>query len=104
MNRPTTQKLGETWPFTGVQIDVVKREPSITPTYDIGQRVLCNGTPGAIDAAYRTGGIGTVDHVVHYVAPITKAPQVLVYVILDDARDQRPQLYHPHEIKVAPTL
>ena len=75
-----------------------------TPTFDAGQRVLCHGTPGAVEAAYRAGGIGTVDHAAQYFAPITQRPQVLVYVILDDAIDQRPQPYHPHELKPAPTL
>jgi len=69
-----------------------------------GDRVLCNGTPGALDDAYRTGGIGTVAYVVDYVAPISKDLQSMVYVVLDGAIDHRPQPYHPHELKCAPTV
>jgi hypothetical protein len=109
MNLPTPAQINNAWPFTAGVVDQAKLGPLVLDrdalarttarTFDVGQRVLCPGTPGAYDPVYRAGGIGTVDSIIE-----STFGRPLVRVILDGASSTTPEPYRPDEIKPAPTL
>lgn len=71
----------------------------VIPTFDIGDRVIAQPTPGAKDPAYRAGGPGEIVDI----RPDERSGEPLAYVTLDDGQDTH-QAYHFHELRREPPV
>ena len=118
MNLPTKAELDNAWPFTAGAIDSTKLGPLVLdgeretttpapirlPAFDVGQRVIVKPTPGSPDPTIRKGGLGTVCHTKDVTLPGRPRTETMVYVLVDGAKEVKPEPYHVCEVRPEPTI
>jgi hypothetical protein len=88
----------EAWPGEP-ELDRVPASLARVAVFQIGDRVIAPPTPGAIDYAYRQGGVGEVVDVREFHG----MSEPMAYVTLDDGADVA-QPYRFDELRLEPTV